>query len=241
MKDDKVILFDCFGLFASDSVDDFFKDHYPENHQELKDSFCEEGDSGAFDFDTLLENMAKGLSLNQAALTEEINRRRVLYPRMIELAKRLRESHRVYLLSNCIRGVIESIFEGTGFEDCFDGQIRSCDIGLVKPKPEIFAYAKKALGNPLLRRQPHQRGGREKRRHRILCLSLPRASRGDPPPNRVLIRGYCLFFFLSSNSKAPALKPSPRASRRRGKVWLSEERPPLRELTWKMLSGVTDS
>ncbi|MBE6134704.1 MAG: HAD family hydrolase [Erysipelotrichaceae bacterium] len=148
MKDGKVILFDCFGLFASDSVDDFFKDHYPENHQELKDSFCEEGDSGAFDFDTLLENMARGLNLNQAALTEEINRRRVLYPRMIELAKRLRENHRVYLLSNCIRGVIESIFEGTGFEDCFDGQIRSCDIGLVKPKPEIFAYAKKALGNP---------------------------------------------------------------------------------------------
>ena len=67
---------------------------------------------------------------------------------MVEFAKECHAKHHVYLLSNCIKGVLEAVFEGTDFEDCFDGQFRSCDLGLVKPSKEIFRKVLSLLGNP---------------------------------------------------------------------------------------------
>ncbi|MBO5528829.1 MAG: HAD-IA family hydrolase [Bacilli bacterium] len=67
-------------------------------------------------------------------------------PEMIALAKRFRQKHDVMLLSNCMDGMIEKIFAGSGFDDCFDRQFRSYQLHRIKPGKEIYEYVLQVLG-----------------------------------------------------------------------------------------------
>ena len=147
-KDAKVILFDCFGLFATDSVNDFFKELFGADFQKNKDRFCAPADRGEIGFEELVKGIAGEYHLDPSSLYSRFIAERTVNQEMIDFAKECRAKHHVYLLSNCIRGTIDEVFAGTDFALAFDGQFRSCDIGLVKPSPEIFAFVKQKLGSP---------------------------------------------------------------------------------------------
>ncbi len=145
MKDDKIILFDCFGLFAKDPFVEFFNRRYGKDGPRLKDHFCMGADLGKCDKDELFQQMEGELSLDKELIANELKRISTPIQEMIELAKKCKRRHPVYLLSNCIKGMIEFIFDGTPFSECFDGEFRSYDLGLIKPGREIYDFVMKSL------------------------------------------------------------------------------------------------
>lgn len=140
MKDDVALIFDCFGLFAGDSMVRFFACHFGAEATALKDHYCEGADSGAFGFDELQEKMHQELGIDKEKMAQELKLFAKPDLRMISLVKDLRTRHHVYLLSNCIEGLMERYFEGTDFFDCFDKMYRSYELGMVKPYDEIYRF-----------------------------------------------------------------------------------------------------
>lgn len=64
----------------------------------------------------------------------------------IALVRRLRESHRVSVLSNADRSLESTLREKHGIFDLFHDVICSADVGLAKPDARIFALAAERLG-----------------------------------------------------------------------------------------------
>ena len=148
-RDDIVLIFDCFGLFAGDSMVTYFARHFGPDSAALKDHYCEGADIGEISFDELQEKMHRELGIDKDEMSEEL--KAIARPdlEMISLVKDLRTRHRVYLLSNCIRGLLERYFTGTDFFECFDKTYRSYELGLIKPGEEIYRYVRDDIGgNP---------------------------------------------------------------------------------------------
>ena len=141
MKDNKVIIFDCFGLFATDAFTAYFLKHYGEKGLEIKDYYCQRGDRGELDLDEILAAFQKDLGIDPIPFMEEIDATYVRDPKMFALAKAMKEKHTVILLTNITKGTLERVFPEKEFEAMFDRVIRSYEVKLAKPDPAIFAYA----------------------------------------------------------------------------------------------------
>ena len=140
MKDETVLVFDCFGLFAGDAMVQFFNNHYGPGSAPLKDSFCDGADLGKVSFGEVIERMHVELGFDKDEIVKELSSLAKPNLAMIDAVIDLRKRHRVVLLSNCIDGLMERYFEGTRFFECFDKMYRSYEIGLIKPYPEIYRY-----------------------------------------------------------------------------------------------------
>ena len=145
MKDNNVLFFDCFGLFAEDPFTTYFKRHYGENTIPLKEHFCNGCDLGDISFKQLLANMERELSVKQDEVVQEIVEIGKLNMEMVDLALRCKERHTVCLLSNCMEEMMKVLFGGTIFDSCFDKQYRSYEIGLIKPNIKIYELAAKEM------------------------------------------------------------------------------------------------
>ena len=147
MKDRTAILLDCFGLFVDDGFVLYFDRHYePEESKRLKAHFCDGADIGTNEgLYPVVRMMGEELQLDPKAIHDEIISCSVVHPEMIDLANKLRQKHYVALLSNCMGTMLEEIFEGYPFDDCFDAQYRSYQVGMSKPHPEIYEYVLKQL------------------------------------------------------------------------------------------------
>lgn len=142
------ILFDCFGLFATDGFVSFFRSIGDENLT-LKDSFCVPADQGLITLDEVLTRMAEHLHEDVDSLRKKTTGTVKLNPSMIQLQKELSKFHHTALVSNCMIGTMESVFSHTDFIHGFDRVFLSCDIGLIKPNADYFEYCVKNLGpNP---------------------------------------------------------------------------------------------
>ena len=146
MKSDNVILLDCFGLFAADPLVTFFDRHYGKESKTLKDHFCQGADLGEVDLSGFLDNLHRELGLDKEKVMDELREIGKIDPEMMGLAKRLKESHEVILLSNCIQGMMEEIFGGSDFHFCFDKLYLSYEIGLIKPYRPIYDLVMKDIG-----------------------------------------------------------------------------------------------
>ena len=140
MKDKVAIILDCFGLFTDDGFVLYFDNHFEgEEANRLKCRFCDDADlgrnKGLYD---VISMMSQELNANPKTLHDEIIGRSIVHPDMIDLALRLKERHHVALLSNCMAAMLEEVFKDHPFNDCFDSQFRSYQVGLAKPDPKIY-------------------------------------------------------------------------------------------------------
>ena len=146
MKDDKIILFDCFGLFAGDALCGYFRRHFAPNWKHVKDHYCAQGDIGDISLDEMLKQLQNDHGTSPQDVIDEVRAHCHPNPKMIELALRMKEKHQVVLLSNCIEGVLEWIFSSTRFIECFDKQYRSYELHRIKPTKELYEYVLDDLG-----------------------------------------------------------------------------------------------
>ena len=141
MKDQKVAVFDCFGLFASDAFNAYFSSHYGEKGLAIKNHYCSQGDRGELTYEDMMILFEKELGLDIPTFHKEIAALYHIDHEMLSLAAKLREHHTVILLSNVMNGTLEHVFANTEFFDCFDFIIESCKIHMAKPDRPIFDYA----------------------------------------------------------------------------------------------------
>lgn len=70
-----------------------------------------------------LDEAARTAVIDECFSAEQLELRRVggrLYPQLRETLERLRETHPLYIVSNCAPGYLEAFFDAHGLRDCFD-------------------------------------------------------------------------------------------------------------------------
>jgi HAD superfamily hydrolase (TIGR01549 family) len=72
-----------------------------------------------------------------------------LYEDAIDFLKEVKKKYKVVIISNSTKR-IHKIVKEFELDKYVDKVIASCDIGIVKPNPRIFAYAKRYVGDILL-------------------------------------------------------------------------------------------
>ena len=95
--------------------------------------FWEEYDRGTLTFDEVLDE----LSRSKDYLREALDRQEAV-PQTAALIRDLkRAGYRLYVLSNMSREFIDFL-RRTEIYGCFDGEVVSCEEGVVKPEPRIY-------------------------------------------------------------------------------------------------------
>ena len=138
MKDRKLLILDCFGLFARDPFVTYFKRHFGPESMPIKDKYCEPADLGKISFEQLVEGMVSELGVNRNEMLAELKEIGKPIQEMIDWTLKMKEKHRVILLSNCMDKMMDVCFAGTRFFDCFDEVYLSYKIGMVKPYEDIY-------------------------------------------------------------------------------------------------------
>lgn len=147
-KDSRIVLFDFFGLFAADPFVTYFLRHYEEGEgMRIKNYFCQGADLGKISYPELLLKMRDEIGLIPDEVDKEIKEVSKLRPETVEYAKSLKERHPVHLLSNCMPGMFDALFQGTEFFSCFDKLYLSYELKMIKPGDEIFQYVLKDIGH----------------------------------------------------------------------------------------------
>ncbi len=137
-KDRKLLVLDCFGLFSKDPFVTYFLRHYGESSMPIKNKYCEPADKGLITLEELMDGVEKELGVDKVAMMKELREIGKPIPKMMEWTKKMKERHQVVLLSNCMAGMMDLIFEGTEFFSCFDETYLSYKLGLVKPYEDIY-------------------------------------------------------------------------------------------------------
>lgn len=138
----KLIIFDCFGVVFGEVAPVFFKRHFPpEQAAILKEKFFIPADLGLVTYDELFDNIAEELCLNKEDILTEWNSIIHLNEEIIPVIKELKNSADVILLSNAVESFVERIFEEYSLTELFDRIFISCYLKMAKPDPAIYQYA----------------------------------------------------------------------------------------------------
>lgn len=140
-----IILFDFFGLFVDDPYRHLFAELMGPDFNATKDRFCGPGDKGEITYDQFLHNIGEHFRRDPNELKERARRYAVVHPEMFTLAKRCKEAHPTYLLSNTMGGMIEDYVPQEEVQACFHRLFLSNEMGLIKPAREAFDYVLDAL------------------------------------------------------------------------------------------------
>ena len=103
--------------------------------------FWEEYDRGTLTFDEVLDELSRSKGCDRAVaedyLREALDRQEAV-PQTAALIRDLkRAGYRLYVLSNMSREFIDFL-RRTEIYGCFDGEVVSCEEGVVKPEPRIY-------------------------------------------------------------------------------------------------------
>ena len=95
----------------------------------------------------LLEELEKRGKVKKEVLTTIMKNARKeilkLIPGTIQIVKELKKRYKVYALSNVDRSSVEYEEKEFSIYKIFDGVVLSCDVGMVKPEPEIYKFVLK--------------------------------------------------------------------------------------------------
>ncbi|MBU0530393.1 MAG: HAD-IA family hydrolase, partial [Nanoarchaeota archaeon] len=67
-------------------------------------------------------------------------------PEVVKLIKKLKKNYKVFSLSNVDKETVKFVQKKWKLYYIFDGNVLSCDVGMIKPEKEIFDYALKKAG-----------------------------------------------------------------------------------------------
>ncbi|MCR5079132.1 MAG: HAD-IA family hydrolase [Bacilli bacterium] len=137
-KDKKLLVLDCFGLFAGDPFVTYFLRHFGKESMPIKNKYCEPADKGLITFEELMDGIERELHVDRVEMMKELREIGKPIPEMMAWAKKMKEKHQVVLLSNCMDRMMNIIFDGTEFFSCFDETYLSYKLGLVKPYEAIY-------------------------------------------------------------------------------------------------------
>lgn len=139
------IIFDCFGVLVHGSLDHLRSLVPPEHLAQLND-LSHSSDYGFVTKAEYLQGVGDLLGRSAADIADIIRAQYVRNEAVVELVRSLRGEHKVGLLSNVGRGVVDDLFSSSELDALFDVVILSSEVGMVKPNADIYELTAHRLG-----------------------------------------------------------------------------------------------
>jgi FMN phosphatase YigB (HAD superfamily) len=143
----KAIIFDCFGVVISDTLQSTYEILGGDFYKDLDDirEILRSSDSG--EINSSHAGIAELLGVSESTYTTEISSGREVNQELLYyINNTLRKKYKVGMLSNVGRGRLPEIF-GFGFlERFFDTVIASGDVGFAKPEARAYEISADSLG-----------------------------------------------------------------------------------------------
>lgn len=134
------IIFDCYGVLVSGSLD-YLRSLTPADKRQEFTDLARASDNGFISRREYMEEAGRLIGKPPQEIRRLINQQEVRNPEMLAYVKELRKSYRTALLSNVGRGSIERLFTAEELDDLFDAVVLSSEVGMTKPSLEMYQHA----------------------------------------------------------------------------------------------------
>lgn len=143
----EAVIFDCFGVLASEAWQIFFDKHFAHDADKsrLAAVYNLDADRGLYSFEERMKYMAGLAAIPESQVRSELLYRTLNTELLDYIASSLTGRYTTVVLSNVGKGIHTEQFHKWK-QTIFDHVILSCDIGLIKPDREIFDYTLRVLG-----------------------------------------------------------------------------------------------
>ncbi|MGB3023916.1 MAG: HAD family phosphatase [Candidatus Saccharimonadales bacterium] len=141
----KAIIFDCFGVLTSDTLLELLRErvHDEADWQELwrRDDQVNQGE---ISFDEYVEYVGSLVGLSRDE-TRQVFGTNSPNQRLLAYVRTLAPQYKLAMLSNMAHDSVDELI-GAENRKLFDIIILSCDVGMVKPDPQMYLKCAEALG-----------------------------------------------------------------------------------------------
>lgn len=139
----KAIIFDCFGVLWVHKGPEYVKNH-TKNYQKIRGQISEynnKADLGLISQLQYEQKISKLSGLSLAQVHSHLLSGYHLNTQLLDFIEhKIRPFYKVALLSNITKNSMDNFFTYEQQQGLFDVSVLSCDIGLVKPDPEIYQF-----------------------------------------------------------------------------------------------------
>lgn len=142
----KAIVFDCFGVLASDGWLPFRTRHFGENAELLEEatSLNKQVDAGLADYDDFIHAVAALADVTEATARQEIESN-VPDAQLFEYIRPLKAEYKIGMLSNAGANWLDKMFTPNQTA-LFDAVVLSYELGIVKPDARMYEAIASRLG-----------------------------------------------------------------------------------------------
>ncbi len=139
------IIFDCFGVLYQGSLEHLRDYIAEEDRAELK-NLSLSSDYGYLSREEYIEQVSVLTHKAPAEIGAIMRATHIRNDALVAYVRTLRPEYKVAMLSNVGRGLINQLFSAEELEQLFDTVVLSCDVGMVKPDPDIYRLTASRLG-----------------------------------------------------------------------------------------------
>jgi HAD superfamily hydrolase (TIGR01509 family) len=138
------IVFDCYGVLVSGSLD-YLRSLTPADKRQEFTDLSRASDNGFISRQEYVEGASLLIGHSSGEIQAIISKQEVRNVEMLEYVKQLRKVYRTAMLSNVGRGSIERLFGADELNELFDAVVLSSEIGMTKPSVEAYEYVASQL------------------------------------------------------------------------------------------------
>ena len=138
--ENKLLIFDCFGVLCTEISPKWFRMHYAEEEAKvLKPKFFDGADMGYIDLEELLDNIASYTKFSKEQIKSEWKSIFKLNTELIDYIKSLKGKYHLCLLSNVVKGFVSFLFEDENYlKNIFDVTFNSWEHHKRKPNEDFY-------------------------------------------------------------------------------------------------------
>jgi epoxide hydrolase-like predicted phosphatase len=142
----RAVIFDCFGVLFPNASNLFYERHKQrfQHGTAFLDCLNAQIDLDEITSAEFFEAVGQAIGMSAEQVHREFKHDLVLNKPLADFIRQLRTTYKIGLLSNAGSGEI-AIIDEAGISDLFDARAVSCEVGTIKPRPEIFQICAKRL------------------------------------------------------------------------------------------------
>ena len=147
MANKKAILFDFFGVISSEVAPPWFEKHFnKEDAARLKAEVFVPCDLGIISEEESYERMEALSGEPKEQIKEDFSNLVKINYSLLDFIRRLKDSYRVYVISNASASFLRRVLEKYELYGYFDGVFISSEMKLAKPSPDYFTKVLSDIG-----------------------------------------------------------------------------------------------
>ncbi len=140
----RVIIFDFFDVFRTDSYNRWLKQHGYEREEAFLDA-SEKHDRGTYSHEEFFKAIADASGEAVEQVAKELEADNELNELLVDYVSTLQGEYKLALLSNSSSEHLRGELAKHDLEKYFDEIVISSEVGLIKPQPEVFEHIMQKL------------------------------------------------------------------------------------------------